>query len=204
MTCHELDWNGYVLGEAPASERARMAEHAAKCPSCREELERLELTRATLRMLPEEEIPRRIAFVSDKVFEATWWQRLWARGPGWGFASAALLAAAIVTHGFAARPAAPAVAPGLTEAQVQARIESELSRRVGELVAQAVAASEARQTEQTVKAVQAAVDIERKNFAMQRQADMLAVEDNLRLIRKQMSRAMYLATNYPDEKAGQQ
>lgn len=60
-------------------------------------------TIAALRALPYEEPPRRIAFVSDKVFEPTWWQRLWA-APKWGFASAALLSGAILFHA-ATRPA---------------------------------------------------------------------------------------------------
>ena len=41
--------------------------------------------------LPDEEIPQRIAFVSDRVFEPSWWQTVWRSGPAMGFASAVLL-----------------------------------------------------------------------------------------------------------------
>ena len=43
--------------------------------NCREELATLRLTLDTLSTLREEEIPRRIAFVSDQIFEPRWWQR---------------------------------------------------------------------------------------------------------------------------------
>jgi hypothetical protein len=46
--------------------------------------------------LPQEEVPRRIAFVSDKVFEPRWWQRMFSPT----FASACVIAAAILGHGF--------------------------------------------------------------------------------------------------------
>ena len=53
----------------------------------REELELLQATRTALQALPQEEAPRRIAFVSDKIFEPRWWQRIWQSGPAMGFAS---------------------------------------------------------------------------------------------------------------------
>ena len=37
------------------------------------------VTLDALSTLREEEIPRRIAFVSDKVFEPRWWQKLFLR-----------------------------------------------------------------------------------------------------------------------------
>ena len=77
-----------------------MEDHVRGCQSCREELDRLNLTRSALASLEDEEIPRRIAFVSDRVFEPRWWQTMWHSGPVMGFASAAVLAAAILVHGF--------------------------------------------------------------------------------------------------------
>lgn len=108
------DWKAYALGELDGSARQLAEEHAARCEGCREELATLRLTLDTLSALREEEVPRRLAFVSDKVFEPRWWQRLFSPG----FAAACLVAAAILVHAFAGR--------GLSEAEVQARIDAAL------------------------------------------------------------------------------
>ena len=49
--------------------RVEVEAHIKSCTPCREELERLDCTQATLFSLRDEEIPQRIAFVSDKIFE---------------------------------------------------------------------------------------------------------------------------------------
>ena len=103
MSCL-IDLKAYVLGEVTRQERGMVEDHVRGCQSCREELDRLNLTRSALDSLEDEEIPRRIAFVSDRVFEPRWWQTIWHSGPVMGFASAALLAGAILVHGFE-RPA---------------------------------------------------------------------------------------------------
>ena len=94
------DWKAYVLREMSA-DAARQAEaHLATCSICHEEVATLRLTLDTLSTLREEEMPRRIAFVSDKVFEPRWWQRAFnqiVRSPT--FAAGALVAAAILIHG---------------------------------------------------------------------------------------------------------
>ena len=105
MSCSIDDLKAYVVGEVTRQERSVVEDHVRGCQSCREELDRLNLTRSALASLEDEEIPRRIAFVSDRVFEPRWWQTMWHSGPVMGFASAAVLAAAILVHGFA-RPAA--------------------------------------------------------------------------------------------------
>jgi anti-sigma factor RsiW len=89
------DWKAYVLREMNA-DAARQAEaHLATCSICHEEVATLRLTLDTLSTLREEEMPRRIAFVSDKVFELRWWQRVFSPT----FAAGALVAAAILIHG---------------------------------------------------------------------------------------------------------
>ncbi|MGH9647160.1 MAG: hypothetical protein ACRD4E_10120, partial [Bryobacteraceae bacterium] len=70
--------------------------HLATCSTCHEEVATLRLTLDTLSTLREEEVPRRIAFVSDKVFEPRWWQRVF--NPT--FAAGVLVAVAILIHGF--------------------------------------------------------------------------------------------------------
>ena len=90
----------YVLAELSREECAEVEQHARACESCRVELDALSVTRAALLSVADEEPPRRIAFVSDKVFEPKWYQRLWNSGPRLGFASAAMLTAAITAHGW--------------------------------------------------------------------------------------------------------
>jgi len=89
MHCAPFDLRDYFFEELAAPERRQVESHVAACSACREELERLSLTRQALGHLPDEEIPRRIAFVSDKVFEPSWLARRWAE---LGFAAAFALA----------------------------------------------------------------------------------------------------------------
>ena len=134
-----------------------MTEHESEFAAYLQD-ERAAATVAALRSLPYEEPPRRIAFVSDKVFEPTWWQRLWAM-PKWGFASAAMLSGAILFHAMT-RPApvvqttapaaavqqAAAPAPNV-EAMVQAavaRSSADLEKRYQAQTAQLVKAAEER------------------------------------------------------------
>jgi|SRR5690242_5750821 len=108
------DWKGYALKELDP-DAARTAEaHLASCPVCREELATVRLTLDTLSALREEEIPRRIAFVSDKVFEPRWWQRVFSPT----FAGACLVAAAILVHG-ALRPGQAQVDAAVAKAVAQ-------------------------------------------------------------------------------------
>jgi anti-sigma factor RsiW len=123
MSCAGFDWKGHALGETPPGETERYGQHLAACEACHREWEGLQAVLQALKRLPEHEIPRRIAFVSDPVFEPAWWRRLLHSGPRAAFASAALLSAAIVAHAVIARPAA---APEAFER----RLEAEIARRV--------------------------------------------------------------------------
>ncbi len=121
--CSKLDWKGYALGELDKNARAEAEAHAATCQACREELAATRLTLDALSTLHEEEVPRRIAFVSDKVFEPRWWQKLW--NPT--FAAACVVAAAILVHGFmsVARPSAD-------PAEIQARVDKAVTKAVAD------------------------------------------------------------------------
>src|ERR1700723_3609841 len=118
-----IDLKAYALDEVTRQERGIVEDHVRGCQSCREELDRLNLTRSALALLEDEEIPRRIAFVSDRVFEPRWWQTMWRSGPVMGFASASVLAAAILVVGFA-RPAT------VDTAQIEQRVEAPGSARL--------------------------------------------------------------------------
>jgi anti-sigma factor RsiW len=106
MSCESYDWKSYALGELDRPARREAEVHANTCPSCREELAALRLTLDALSTLREEEIPRRIAFVSDQIFEPHWYQRAFRSVWSPNFAAACVIAGAILVHGFA-RPAAP-------------------------------------------------------------------------------------------------
>jgi hypothetical protein len=86
----------YAFDELPHGEREAIEQHVAACSECALELDRLRVTTAALRTLPDREIPQKIAFISDKVFEPSWYQRFWNSGAQLGFASACLLAVALV------------------------------------------------------------------------------------------------------------
>ncbi|HTC89722.1 MAG TPA: hypothetical protein VK686_15550 [Bryobacteraceae bacterium] len=130
MSCSSDDLKAYVVGEMTRQERGMVDDHVRGCQGCREELDRLNLTQAALVSLEDEEIPRRIAFVSDRVFEPRWWQTMWRSGPVMGFASSALLAGAILVHGFEARPIAVATDAGLTKqiSELQAQRAADIAK----------------------------------------------------------------------------
>jgi len=162
MSCSSVDLKAYFLGELKAGERSGVEKHLAACGDCREEMNRLDATRAALVVLVDEEPPQRIAFVSDKIFEPRWFERIWFEriwqsGPVMGFASAAVLATAILVHAYARPPAAPVntaqTVPAAQMEQMRQRIEQEVSSRVGAEVTKAVAAVEARQDERIAQAV---------------------------------------------------
>jgi anti-sigma factor RsiW len=196
MSCTTVDVKAYFLGELAASEKSSLEGHLHGCQSCREELERLNLMRTALLSLEDEDVPQRIAFVSDKVFEPRWWQTMWRSGPAMGFASALMLAAAILVHAYA-RPVQPATIATVDTAQMEQRIQREVSARVDAAVAKAVSQTEARQTEQIAKVLQAA---ERK-IESQRRSDMAVVQQAARLFEQQNARLMVAMNN--DQRPGQ-
>lgn len=127
MSCPQDDLKAYLLGELPEGDRRGVEAHLAACAACREELGRLRQTAEVLRSVADEEIPHRIAFVSDKIFEPRGWARFWNSAPRLGFASAALLAAAILAHALL-RPA-PSVTPEQMAA-LESRVRAEVLRNV--------------------------------------------------------------------------
>lgn len=191
MNCAPDELKDYLLGELDEAGRARVRSHLAACAACREELERLRLTQAALLTLREEEIPRRIAFVSDPVLERRWWRRLWAPAPRWVFASALVLALAMVAHGWLRRPPTPVVAT-VDAAAIEERLRAEFRRELEAAVREAVARAEAGQQERIRQAVAAA----QREWEFQRKADLLAVEENFNVLKKRLNvLQIYLASN---------
>ena len=172
--CSPTDLKDYILDELPAPERARLDQHLAGCAACRQELRSLALARAALVAVPDEEPPRRIAFVSDKIFEPRWYQRLWRSGPQLGFVSAAMLAAAILAHGIIQPQPSPVPVAQLRPAA--AGFEDVIAQRV----AAAIAESEARQTARFEKVLAA----KEKQFEFQRRANLIAMQEYTSYLQK--------------------
>jgi hypothetical protein len=144
MSCSPFDLRDYHLKELTDPQQRQVEAHVKDCPPCRQELEQLRLTQAALFSLRDEEIPQRIAFVSDPVFEPSrarrWWTAFWGSGARLGFAGATVLSAALL---FSALTRTPGSAPsaGLSPTDIDRRIS------------QAIDASEARQTAKTTQLV---------------------------------------------------
>src|SRR5579871_4390882 len=145
------DWKAYALGELDAIERRQAEACAEACPSCRQELASVRLTLDALSTLQEQEIPQRIALVSDRVPEAPRWRaNVWQSFLRPPFAAAAMVAVAILAHAFMVRPAAtPAGTAAMNTAAMQAaitaQIEKVVSARVDSAVSKAVADTEQRE-----------------------------------------------------------
>ena len=156
MSCSPFDLRDYFLKELPESEQRQVEAHVRNCQPCLEELDRLRLTEAALFALREEEIPQRIGFVSDQVFEPSpwrrWWAALWGSTARLAFASAAMLSIAIlvaalhpVGQQIAVRPGPPQIVKAISDTEIQSRIDT--------AVAKVVAQVDARQTEKTKQLV---------------------------------------------------
>lgn len=152
-----------------------------------EDQERVAAMIAALRQVPDQDPPRRIAFVSDKVFEPRWWQRF----PAWGMASAsAMLSVSILAHGWMMRPVAPAPAAVATAQTMPAdpatyeKISRQLESRFEARLTGALADAKVTHDAQLKDAVQ----VVEKRLEFQHRAQMLTVEENFDLFRKQMNR----------------
>ena len=156
------DWKSYALGELDARARQAAESHVAACAECQDELAGLRVTLDAMATLREEELPRRIAFVSDKVFEPRWYEKLIQAFLRPSFAAAALIAAAILVHAFVRPVSAPASDPSQAVAQVDtsaiearvtaevtARLQGEMAAAVNNAVTKAVAETEKRDDQRT-------------------------------------------------------
>jgi anti-sigma factor RsiW len=194
MTCERLEeLRDYAMGELGAAERETMERHVAGCGDCSAELSSLQLTTAALRSLPDREVPQRIAFVSDKVFApspvAAWFGSFWNSAARLGFASACLLAGAIV-FSVVERPAA---APVTTANVIQTGVsQADVDRAVKTAVAQVKA-----EDEKATAAILAAAD---QKHEKEHRALLVAMDENMTVLQKRLSTYTMLAAN--DERFG--
>jgi len=191
MSCSPFDLRDYFFGELPEESRQQVELHNRSCVKCREELNGLRSTQAALLAVADEEIPQRIAFVSDRVYEPSrlrrWWRAFWGSAPRLGFASAAMLSAAIIVSAMH-RPAV--VTPPAPAAAVDvAKLQADFSRQVNEAVQKAVAESDAR-NEQLLAAAT-------RRFDAERRADMEKVSQSFAFAEKYAALG-YRQAMFPD------
>jgi anti-sigma factor RsiW len=165
----------YVFDEQlPQDERRTMEQHLAGCAACVVELDRLRLTTAALRTLPDREIPQRIAFVSDRVFEPSAFRRFWNSGARLGFASACVLALAMVVSAWQYRPA-QAPPPVVKNVSVS---KDEINSAVAKAVAQV-------RTEDA-QIIQAAIQASERKRDAEYRSQMVAIGENFIVLQKRL------------------
>jgi anti-sigma factor RsiW len=181
MSCSPFDLKDFFLKELPEQQRLAVEAHTRKCPACQEELDRLRLTESALFALREEEVPRRVAFVSDPVFAPPaakrWWAAFWGSPARLGFAGVAMLSVAILVSALT-RPAAPTVAVPVAQApgpvQTAAFTKEDVDRQIRAAVDQAVKESEARQARKTDVVLASFVEREQQERRRLQEAEYLS------------------------------
>jgi hypothetical protein len=191
MSCSPFDLRDYYFKELAENERRLTEVHVKTCANCREDLERLRGTEAVLLTLSDEEIPQRIGFISDAVFQPSplrrGWDALWGSAARLGFASAAMLSVALMVFALTRPvPQISAQAPAID----RAALEADFSRRLNDTVRKAVAESEARQAGVTKELLATA---ERRND-LERDAMILRVAEYLEVEKKRLN-TLILASN---------
>jgi len=194
MNCSPFDLRDFLLRELTPPQQRQVEEHVETCESCRQELDRLRLTQTALSCLADEEIPQRIAFVSDQVFEPSAWRRAWAVFWGSGgklvFASAAMLSIALVVSPMIRpKPIAPApAATVISDAEIRQRVEAGVTRAVTDVEAQYRS-----RTEQLVK------DLEQRD-ASERRLLQASYEDSYERLRRRYERVQLAQYNAGEER----
>jgi len=191
MSCSPFDLRDYYFKDLAENERRLTEVHVKTCAHCREELDRLRGTETALLALPDEEIPQRIGFVSDPVFQPSafrrGWDALWGSAARLGFASAATLSVALLVFSLT-RPVPQASVPA--PAISRTALEADFSKRLNDAVGKAVAESESRQARQTRELLAAS----ETRHALETQAMMVRVQEYLDVEKKRMN-TLLLASN---------
>jgi hypothetical protein len=157
MSCSPFDLRDFFLKELADPQQRQVEAHVRNCAPCREELDRLRITEAALFSLRDEEIPQRVAFVSDPIFEPSPWRRwlasFWGSGARLGFASAAMLSTALIVfalHRPAVAPPIVQIAPaGVAQIATVAASDVDIQARIDAAVAKAVGQVQVRQAAET-------------------------------------------------------
>jgi anti-sigma factor RsiW len=186
MSCSPHDLRDYLFDELPLPQQGEVRAHLKTCPPCNTELDTLRSTHAALLTIRDEEMPQRIGFVSDKVFEPSpvrrWFAGFWTSAGRLAFASSALLSASILVHAF--RPPAPVVLQGslapvvtqasVSQADIDQRVQEAVAKQVDAAVTKAVAETEQHAQKRTAALLTAA----EKRIDMERWAITVQLEQN--------------------------
>jgi anti-sigma factor RsiW len=178
----------YAFDELPADERRAIEQHLATCGDCELELEQLRVTSAALRTLPDREIPQRIAFVSDRVFEPSPFRRFWSPG----FASACVLGVALVVSAWH-------LTGGNAESHTVVQTVSASPDQVNAAVAKAVAQVRAEDAQMIQTAIQSS---ERKRDQEYRD-QLVAIGENFDVLKKRLNVTFAMAASSDGSGAGQ-
>ena len=187
MSCAPFDLRDYFFAELKPAESKQVESHLASCEACRVEFSRLDVTRVAMMSLPQEEPPRRIAFVSDKVFAPTLWQRFWQSGPALGFASAAMLTVGLLTNALT-RPSPIVQYSNLNYSAIESKVREEVAKQIPVEVAKAVSLIE----EQNRKDVQLRVASLEHKYTQKREEDVEAIRASFDMFQRKLSQR-YLA-----------
>ncbi len=173
----------YAFDELAPAERKAMEQHFASCTGCAAELDRLRVTTAALRVIPDVEVPRRIAFVSDKVLEPkqSWWAAFWNSGARLGFASACVMALALMF--FAAHRPTEVRTVVQTASASQAQIDSAIAKAVSEAV-EKTHADDARLTQAALDAVDAKYEAKQQELLVNMQQGYQYLQKQNQLVAK--------------------
>jgi anti-sigma factor RsiW len=180
----------YAVGELAADEQPALEQHLAICGECALELDRLRVTTSALRTLPDQEIPQRIRFVSDKVFEPSpvsrFFAGFWNSAGRLGFASACVLGAALIVSAFH-RP---------TEVRTVVQAANvDFSKQVNDAVTKAVAQVRAEDT-QKIEAID-------RKYQQEYQAQMVAVSESFAVLQKRLGSSLLASNDRPGAGDGQ-
>jgi len=188
----------YAFDELPADERRAMEQHLAACGGCALELDQLRLTTAALHTLPDREIPQRIAFVSDRVFKPSAFRRFWNSGARLGFASACVVAAAVVISAWhlsaVYRP---------TEGRTVVQTASASPEQINAAVARAVAQVRAQIAESDAQMIRTAIQTSERKRDAEYRDQMVAIGENFMVLQKRLTYATLASNDVPGTGAGQ-
>lgn len=170
MNCSPHDLRDYLFEELTPAQSGEVRAHLKTCAPCLSEVDNLRSTQTALLALRDEEMPQRIGFVSDKVFEPSpfrrWLAGFWNSTARIGFVSSTILAGAILVHAFVQvhnpaqsvhnAPAQPVISQVDISNEINKAVDARVNQAVNQAVAQAVAESEARAQKRTTALLVAA------------------------------------------------
>lgn len=181
----------YAFDELPGAGRVAIERHIETCGACAADLHAIRLTTATLRSVPDRDIPQRIAFVSDKLFEPSPWVRMarafFGSPTQVGFAAACLLAAAIFFS--------PVRQPAETGTAITRAASAEISQQdVSRQIEAAVRKAVVQVREEDTRATQMALAAAEIRHQREHSALMVTMQETMDVMQKRMGTYTSLAS----------